>query len=47
MKQGAERATVDNEPGDEGAELCGSKEVHLKHGHGMWSNGSVPELVDA
>ena len=47
MDQGAQRATVDHEPGDEGTKLCRRKEVHLKHGDGMRPNRLILEFVDS
>lgn len=47
MDQGAERATVDDEPRDEGPELCRREDVDLEHGDRVRSNGLVPELIDA
>ena len=47
MQQGTERATVDDEPGNEGTELCWREDVHLEHGHWVRPNGLIPELVDA
>lgn len=46
MKQSTQRATIDNQPGNKGTELCGCEEVHLEHGHRMRANRSVPETVD-
>lgn len=47
MDQDTERAAVDDEPGDEGAELCRREDVHLKHGDWVRADGLLPELVDA
>lgn len=47
VDQGAQRPAIDDQPGDEGAELRGREEVHFEHGHWVRSHRSVPELVDA
>ncbi len=46
MYQGAQRASMDHQPRDERPELLWSEQVHFKHGHRVWPNGSVPYLVD-
>lgn len=47
VDEGAERATVDDEPRDKGAELGGREDVYLEHRHRVWADGDVPESVDA
>lgn len=46
MDEGAERAAVDDEPGDEGAELGGREEVYFEHAHRMRSDWLRPYLID-
>lgn len=47
MDQRAQRAPIDDQPRDEGAELRGREEVHFEHGDGVWADGFVEEGVDA
>jgi hypothetical protein len=46
MDKGAQRAPIDDEPGDESAELGRSEDVHFEHRQGMWSDGPIPDLID-
>jgi hypothetical protein len=47
VNEGTERATVDDEPGDEGSELCGREDVDLEHGDRVRPDRLIPEFVDA
>lgn len=47
VDQDTERAAVDDEPGNEGAELRRREDVHLEHGDRVWADGLLPEPVDA
>lgn len=47
MNQDTQRPPMDNQPGDERAELRRCEEVHLEHGDGVWADGLVEEGVDA
>lgn len=47
MHQRTQRTAVDNQPRNKGAELSWRKQIHLKHGHRVWTDGFVEEGVDA
>lgn len=47
MDQSTQRAPIDDQPGNKGAELCGCEEVHFEHGHWVRANRFVPETVDS
>ena len=46
MDQRAERSSIDDQPGDKGAELSGCEDVDFEHGYRMWPDGFVPDFVD-
>ena len=47
MDQDTEWAPVDDEPGDEGAELRRSEKVHFKHGDWVRPDRLLPQSIDA
>ena len=47
MNQRTQGAPVDDQPGNEGAELPGVEEVDFEHGDWVGAYGAVPEGVDA
>ena len=47
MDQGRQRASMDHEPGDEGAELQRREDVDFEHAHRVRSDGVMPDAIDA
>jgi hypothetical protein len=47
VDQDTEWAAVDDEPGNEGAELRRSEKVHFKHGDWVRPDGLLPQFIDA
>jgi len=47
MHKGTQGAAIDNEPGDESAELRGREEVYFEHSNWVGPNGLFEEAVDA
>lgn len=47
MNERRQRATVDDQPRDEGSKLLWSEKINLEHANGMWAKWSVPNFVDA
>jgi hypothetical protein len=47
MQQSTQRATIDNQPRNKGAELRWRVDVHLEHSDRVRPDRDLPELVDA
>lgn len=47
VHEGAERAAVDHEPGDEGTELRRRKNVHLEHSDRVRTDWLLPDVIAA
>lgn len=47
MDQYRQLAAMNDEPRDEGAELCRREEVHLEHRVRVWADRLLPEPVNA
>jgi hypothetical protein len=47
MQERAQWAPIDDQPRHKGTKLRRREQVDLEHGHGVWPDGTIPELVDA
>lgn len=47
MHQRTQRAPINHQPGNEGAELRGREEVNFEHGDGVWAERFVEEGIYA
>jgi hypothetical protein len=47
VDQSTQRSPIDHEPGYKRSKLRWREDVDLKHTHGLWTDGLVPDAVDA